>query len=90
MVAAGIGTQTIVQLAVDPSMRGRVLSLHGLIFRGGPALGALLMGSLGDFVGLRPPVAVGAIVALGVAAMVATRASVLRASLEGDQRQSDT
>ncbi|HEY9568245.1 MAG TPA: hypothetical protein VIR38_09155, partial [Thalassobaculum sp.] len=39
MVASGVGLQTVVQLAVAPAMRGRVLSLHGLIFRGGPAIG---------------------------------------------------
>ena len=38
---AGIASQTLVQLASDRSMRGRVMSLYGLIFRGGPAIGAL-------------------------------------------------
>ena len=70
MVAAGVGTQTIVQLSVDPGMRGRVLSLHGIIFRGGPAIGALVMGALGDMVGLRPPVVAGCVIALGVIAWV--------------------
>jgi len=33
---AGIASQTLVQLASDRNMRGRVMSLYGLIFRGGP------------------------------------------------------
>src|SRR5258708_39048802 len=37
LVVSGIGAQTLVQSAVDPAMRGRVLALYGMIFRGGPA-----------------------------------------------------
>ena len=64
MVAAGIGTQTLLQTAVDEGMRGRVLSLFGLIFRGGPALGALVMGAASELVGLQAPLAVGALLGL--------------------------
>lgn len=85
MVAAGIGTQTIVQLAVDPAMRGRVLSLHGLIFRGGPALGALGMGAVGDLIGLRPPVAAGAALAIAVLGYVMARAEAIRRAVEDDR-----
>lgn len=87
MVAAGIGTQTIVQLAVDPSMRGRVLSLHGLIFRGGPALGALAMGAIGDWIGLRPPVAVGAALSVALAVMLMMRSGPMLDALERDEPQ---
>ena len=34
---SGIGTQTLTQSALDDAMRGRVMSLYGVIFRGGPA-----------------------------------------------------
>lgn len=37
MVVTGVGTQTLLQLSVAGEMRGRVLSLYGVIFRGGPA-----------------------------------------------------
>lgn len=66
MAGMGIAAQTLIQISVDASMRGRVLSLFGLIFRGGPALGALVMGAASDYVGLRLPVFVGAIVVLAV------------------------
>lgn len=59
-VAYGTGTQSLVQVAVDRAMRGRVLGIYGLIFRGGPALGALAIGMLADRFGLRLPVAAGA------------------------------
>jgi MFS family permease len=58
---AGIATQTLVQLASDRSMRGRVMALYGLIFRGGPSLGALGAGALSVHLGLRWPVVIGAV-----------------------------
>jgi MFS family permease len=58
------GIMTLVQAAVDTSMRGRVLSLYGLIFRGGPAIGSLTMGWAAQFVGLRWPVAIGAMICI--------------------------
>jgi MFS family permease len=57
LVVNGIGAQTLVQHAAAPNMRGRVMATFGMIFRGGPALGALLMGTLSSQVGL--PFAVG-------------------------------
>ena len=61
MSTAGIASQTLVQLASDRSMRGRVMGLYGLIFRGGPAIGALGAGLLSVHLGLRWPVAIGAL-----------------------------
>lgn len=58
---AGIASQTLVQLASERSMRGRVMSLYGLIFRGGPALGALGAGIISVHLGLRWPVVIGAV-----------------------------
>ena len=61
MVIAGVGTQTLLQTSVDENIRGRVLSLFGLIFRSGPAIGALAMGVASEFAGLRWPLAVGSL-----------------------------
>lgn len=60
-VASGIAAQTLVQSAVDAQLRGRVMALYGMIFRAGPAFGALLTGILSAQLGLRLPVAVGAL-----------------------------
>lgn len=49
----GTGVQSLMQNAVDGAMRGRVMSLYGVIFRGGPALGALALGGLAELIGLR-------------------------------------
>lgn len=62
MVITGAGIQTLLQLGVDTDMRGRVLSIYGLIMRGGPAIGAILMGGIAEFTGLRWPLAGGALI----------------------------
>jgi hypothetical protein len=81
VASLGVSTQTLIQTGVADEMRGRVLSIWGLILRGVPALGALSMGWLSDFVGLQPPVLGG--VALYFAAMVMlNRRRAVIASLE--------
>jgi hypothetical protein len=45
----------------DDRMSGRVMALYGMIFRAGPAVGAVLMGSLREYLGLRLALALGAI-----------------------------
>jgi predicted MFS family arabinose efflux permease len=85
MVGAGVGTHTLLQLAVAPAMRGRVLALYGLIFRGGPALGALLMGPIADRFGLAAPVAAGAgILAIAASALMTRRRTLSARLLEAN------
>ncbi len=66
MSTSGIAIQTIIQLAADPAMRGRVMGLYGLIFRGAPAVGALAAGLASAQFGLRWPVFFGALLVLAV------------------------
>ncbi len=80
MVISGAGIQTLLQLDVDGDMRGRVLSIYGLIIRGGPAIGALTMGWVAEHFGLRWPLAGGAVlVALTALAIMVHNARTLRA-----------
>src|SRR5438270_1876560 len=65
MTITGVGAQTLIQAAVDIRMRGRIMALYGMIFRAGPAVGAVLMGSLSVPFGLRLPLAVGALGSCG-------------------------
>jgi MFS family permease len=60
--------QAMMQLAVDDHIRGRVLSLYLLIYRGIPAFGALIIGISAEVYGLQ--VAQGAGAVLCVAMMV--------------------
>jgi len=73
MVVSGIANQTVIQLAVRDHLRGRILALHSMIFRGAPALGALVMGSASDLVSLRWPLAFGAFVAFGSTGFIWSR-----------------
>ncbi|MFM2129122.1 MAG: hypothetical protein RL477_668 [Pseudomonadota bacterium] len=61
---SAVGVLTITQTVVRGDMRGRALSIYGIIFRGGPALGGLIMGQVAEFTGLRWPVAAGGLICL--------------------------
>ena len=82
MVIVGIGAQTLLQMAVDRTMRGRILGLYGMIFRVGPAIGALLMGWASEFMGLRAPLALGTIAVFAAWAWLAVRRRTVAAALE--------
>ncbi|MDN5765537.1 MAG: MFS transporter [Humibacillus sp.] len=52
---------SIVQISVDPMMRGRVMALYMAIFMGGTPLGSPLIGWIGDAFGARWTIAIGTI-----------------------------
>lgn len=79
---ASISAQTLIQLVVPENMRGRVMSLYGLLFRSAPAIGALIMGVFSDIFGLGPPLAMGAILAALVSGLLWRRHGRLLATLE--------
>ncbi|WP_445501037.1 MFS transporter [Microvirga sp. G4-2] len=82
MVVSGIANQIVIQLAVPDHLRGRLLALHSMIFRGAPALGALAIGALSDLTGLRGPLAVGAAVTFAFSGIVHVRRKVILRSLD--------
>ena len=81
----GISIQTLVQSAADGAMRGRVLSLWGMITRACPALGALVVGAAGEGLGLRVPVLVAVLLALALLAWGLGRQRRIAAALEGER-----
>jgi len=90
MVITGVGAQTLIQAAVEPQMRGRIMALYGMIFRAGPALGAVLMGSLSERFGLRLPLAVGAVVSVAVWTMTWARQRHIAEQLETEPPRKGT
>jgi predicted MFS family arabinose efflux permease len=84
MTITGVGAQTLIQAAVDIRMRGRIMALYGMIFRAGPAVGAVLMGSLSQRFGLRLPLAVGALVSCGFWAWTRIKQKRIAETLEAD------
>ena len=85
LVTAGVGTQTLLQTSVDEAVRGRVLSLFGLVFRSGPAIGALIMGFASEFLGLRWPLVIGALVGAIAWANVWQRRKIIGRALRPSQ-----
>ena len=78
LTAFGLNTmstsiQTITQSVVSDGMRGRVMSLYSLIFRGLPAIGALALGSMADRIGLPSTFTLMAVMSLCVWGLVALR-----------------
>ena len=63
-------------------MRGRMLSMYTMIARGFPSIGAMAMGYLASFVGLRWPVFGGAVICLGLWIWARSNQSRMAASLE--------
>lgn len=82
MVVSGAGTQTLLQSSVDNVMRGRVMALFTLLYRGLPALGALLMGAAASIIGLEATVVGAALVCLGSWAWARRREKAMSAELE--------
>lgn len=82
MVVSGIANQTVIQLAVPDHLRGRLLALHSMIFRGAPALGALAIGALSDLTGLRGPLAAGAAVTFVFSGITYARRKTILKSLD--------
>ena len=60
----GVGIQAMTQIAVDDAMRGRVMILYAMIFRGLPAVGALAIGVLAEYIGIRATFAMAALLTL--------------------------
>ena len=85
-VGVNIAGQVIVQGGVRGDLRGRVMSLWGLLNRSGPALGALLIGGLSGFWGFTWPMLVGVAVSAVVALFVFGRRDAMRlAVIEAEQ-----
>jgi len=53
VLANGIATQVILQTGVPEQVRGRVLALYTVTFRGLPAIGTFMVGFVGEMVSLR-------------------------------------
>ncbi|WP_282694811.1 MFS transporter [Streptomyces sp. CC208A] len=69
-LTVNITANSAVQMATDPAMRGRVMSLYMMVFAGGTPIGAPLLGWVTDTYGPRVGFATGGLVSLAAAAVV--------------------
>ncbi len=74
--------QALVQSSVEDRLRGRVMSLYTLIFRGLPAIGALVFGVLAEFIGLRWTFAMAGVGCLVAGVLLAPQRRAMIAALE--------
>ncbi|HEU0070138.1 MAG TPA: MFS transporter [Alphaproteobacteria bacterium] len=65
-ITQSVSNQTLIQSAVNPSFRGRVISVYGMVQQGMPSVGAFVIGLIAEQSGLRWPVAIGAAICLVV------------------------
>lgn len=84
---AGTSTQIMMQNSVDGAMRGRVMSLYGVVHRGAPALGAVIIGVAAEWMGLQTAMIGGGVVTGIVFVVMLRRYRRMVAALEGEERQ---
>ena len=84
-LTTNISANTSVQMAADPEMRGRVMSLYMMVFAGGTPVGAPIVGWISDAYGARTGMAAGGAIsmlaALGVG-FALTRVGGLRLKVD--------
>lgn len=88
-VGVNVSGQVIVQTTVRGELRGRVMSLWGLLNRSGPALGALLLGGISGYAGFQWPMLAGVAASAVVALFVFTRRRSIRETLIAGESSRD-
>jgi MFS family permease len=84
MIINSTGTQTLIQSAVEGRIRGRVLSVFNIVMQGSPALGALAIGGISEWLGLRLPVGIGALLSLAAFVWILPQRRAIAAIMERD------
>ncbi len=67
-VTFAAGVNSVMQLAVEPGMRGRVMALYSVVFLGSTPIGAPLVGWIAQVAGPRAGLVLGGVAALATAA----------------------
>lgn len=74
--------QTLVQASVPDDMRGRVMSLYIMIFRGAPAMGSLILGAVSTHIGLQVSFTCAAVLSFTMWVIFRPRRRAIAAELE--------
>jgi MFS family permease len=82
MTITGISCQSLVQNAVEGSLRGRVISIYSVVFHTGPAAGALIIGTLSEHTNWHWPLACSAGLCLMAWLLGRKKQKAIAASLE--------
>jgi MFS family permease len=82
-------TQALLQSAVDNALRGRVMALYTMIYRGAPFIGSLLIGTLADGIGLRLAFACAALICIAPWLKALAGRDAITTALEGSSNDLD-
>lgn len=77
-VSVNICGQVVVQSTVRGELRGRVMSLWGVLNRSGPAVGALVLGGVSSRLGFQLPILIAIAISAVVAVFVFSRRQIIR------------
>lgn len=86
---AGIGGQLLVQNTIRGDVRGRVMSIWGIILRGGPASGAWMIGTLANYSNLQFALIIAAASFMVIWLWAAPKTSEMALKLERSSEQRD-
>jgi MFS family permease len=81
MTSSAIMIQAMIQGSVADAVRGRVLAIYGMLWRGGGSIGALAIGTIADRAGLRPTFAASAFLFCLICAWIAIYRERISAAL---------
>ena len=87
LVCQAVASQSLVQGSIEPALRGRVISVTTAIAIGFPALGALILGQIGDVTGVQAPVLGAALLAIVLWLVLAPRLRRWAGELESPDRR---
>jgi hypothetical protein len=79
-------SNTLVQTRTPDQLRGRVMSVHTMVFLGVMPLGTLLLGALGTVVGVDIAIVAGALGVLALVLYAAARVAPLRDAVATPRR----
>ncbi len=82
-------TQALVQSSVDNQLRARVMSLYTMIYRGVPAIGAILIGWVADRIGLQIAFIAAALLCVTAWLSALRRRASITQALEGRENDLD-
>jgi MFS family permease len=82
MLIGNVGAQSLIQNAVDPRIRARVLSVFIVFAHGLPAIGAVIIGWIASFAGLQTTIGCGALMMMLVWVWARPRSGKMAPDLE--------
>ncbi|MEE2745592.1 MAG: MFS transporter [Pseudomonadota bacterium] len=89
IICGAISGQTLIQIVVDSRVRARVISIQVMLSWGLPAIGALILGGIADYVGLQITLAAGGLLTALLWIWASNKGRQMTSSFERKQSHAD-